>query len=35
MPLREGLKRTYVWIEEQVHRWQAEEARKQVVEAST
>jgi len=26
MPLKEGLKRTYVWIEEQVKRWKAQEA---------
>lgn len=26
MPLKEGLKRTYAWIEEQVKRWKAQEA---------
>ncbi len=33
MPLREGLKPTYVWIEEQVRRWQAQEAQQKAIAA--
>ncbi|SHK08142.1 NAD-dependent epimerase/dehydratase family protein [Rhodothermus profundi] len=32
MPLKEGLKRTYAWIEEQVRLWLAEEAQKKALE---
>jgi GDP-D-mannose 3',5'-epimerase len=31
MPLREGLERTYAWIEEQVKRWQAQQAQREAI----
>ncbi len=31
MPLREGLERTYPWIEEQVKRWQAQQAQRKAI----
>ncbi len=31
MPLREGLERTYAWIEEQVKRWQAQQAQRKAI----
>jgi|UniRef100_A0A7V2AZ53 nucleoside-diphosphate-sugar epimerase len=33
MPLKEGLKPTYAWIEEQVKRWQAQEAQQKAIAA--